>query len=202
MPSSAPTPIPAAEGESGVLPVQQPLATPSKEKILQISSAIPEPDPTVAEGQRVVLNVLIKSAPEITINPEYVHVRVDFYDVVNEDMVDLTRAVPANRWVTQPVNWQDQSEELLEVTYFLPPQADQEIVDFGHRAYHGYVVKIYYHDQLQDVIAEPASLLRAISNRGAPGAWPISTLTSSPVCSLPVAASSINRVSTWGDQRN
>ena len=161
MPAPAPTPIPAAEGESAALPIQQPLAAPATEKILQISSAIAEPDPTVAEGQRVVLNVLIKSAPEITINPEYVHVRVDFYDAVNEDMVDLTRAVPANRWVTQPVNWQNQSEELLEVTYFLPPQADQEIVDFGHRAYHGYVVKIYYHDQLQDVIAEPSSLLKS-----------------------------------------
>lgn len=161
MDEEMPAPTLAAGGESTTLPLQNPLPTPSTEKILQISSAIAEPDHTVAEGERVVLNVLIKSAPEITINPEYVHVRVDFYDVVNEDMIDLTRAVPANRWVTQPVNWQNQSEELLEVTYFLPPQADQEILDFGHRTYHGYVVKIYYHDQLQDVIAEPASLLNS-----------------------------------------
>ena len=92
-------------------------------------------------------------------NPKYVHVRVDFYDIVNESMVDLTRAVPANRWVTQPVDWSEQAEELLEVTYFLPPQTDQDILDFGHRAYHGYLIKVYYRDEIQDVIAEPRSLL-------------------------------------------
>ncbi|MEZ5324006.1 MAG: hypothetical protein R3F19_02960 [Verrucomicrobiales bacterium] len=159
--------LPDLSGElaSATPPVADPLpVTPAAKvapvrKILKIGSAIAEPDKTVAEGERVVLNVLIQSTPGVTINPEYVHVRVDFYDVVNEDMVDLTRAVPANRWVTQPVNWQNQSEELLEVTYFLPPQADQEILDFGHRAYHGYVVKVYYHDQLQDAVAEPVTLL-------------------------------------------
>ncbi|MGK0185323.1 MAG: tetratricopeptide (TPR) repeat protein [Verrucomicrobiales bacterium] len=137
------------------------LAGPVK-KILKIASAIAEPDNTVAEGERVVLNVLIKSPPGSLINPQYVHVRVDFYDIVNEETVDLTRAVPANRWVTQPVDWQNQSEELLEVTYFLPPQADQEILDFGQRTYHGYVIKVFYHDQIQDAKAEPADLLDSI----------------------------------------
>lgn len=141
----------------GQVPKPEKAVGPTK-KTLKIASAIAEPDDTVAEGERVVLNVLIKSPPGTLVNPQYVHVRVDFYDIVNEDMIDLTRAVPANRWVTQPIDWQNQNEELLEVTYFLPPQEDQEILDFGHRTYHGYVVKVYYHDQLQDAIAEPAEL--------------------------------------------
>lgn len=128
-------------------------------KFVEVASAIAEPDENIAEGERVVLNVLIKASPEIRVNPRYVNVRVDFYDLVNESMVDLTRAVPANRWVTAPVDWQNQAEELLEVTYFLPPQADQEILDFGHRAYHGYVIRVYYRDELQDTVAEPAALL-------------------------------------------
>ena len=152
---------PAAEAEQNLA------AANTSKRILKVASAVAERDDTVAEGERIVLNVLIKSSNEATINPEYVHVRVDFYDKVNEDMVDLTRAVPANRWVTQPVDWRNQSEELLEVTYFLPPQLDQEILDFGHRTYHGYIVKIYYYDQLQDATAEPASLLDSV-DFGAP----------------------------------
>lgn len=154
---------------------------------LEIASVIQEPDDTVAEGFKVVVHVLIRAVSEAPVNPKYVHVRVDFYDLVNESLVDLTRAVPANRWVTQPVDWKDQAEELLEVAYFLPPQSDQDILDFGHRAYHGYVVKVFYRDELQDIAAEPGTLLEDIGE-GAGSSTPpgLSTVTSFPAPPAPV----------------
>jgi tetratricopeptide (TPR) repeat protein len=126
---------------------------------LKIARAVAERDLSVTEGERVVLNVLISALPGSQPNPQDVHVRVDFYDIVNEASVDLTRAVPSNRWITQPVDWQGQSEELLEVAYFLPPQTDSDILEFGQRKYHGYVIRVYYRDQVQDVVAEPRALL-------------------------------------------
>jgi hypothetical protein len=49
--------------------------------------------------------------------------------------------------------------ELLDVTYFLPSMSPQEVLDHGRRDFHGYLVKLYYKDRLQAVVAEPRELL-------------------------------------------
>ena len=47
----------------------------------------------------------------------------------------------------------------LDVTYFLPTLTPGEVAAHGRRAYHGYVVRLYYQNKLQDVAAEPRDLL-------------------------------------------
>lgn len=83
-----------------------------------------------------------------------------FFDRVNGEKVAQTIAdEPLSAWGSPPVDWSGIGEEPLNVTYFLPTLTPGEIAAHGRRAYHGYVVRLYYQHKLQDVAAEPRDLL-------------------------------------------
>jgi hypothetical protein len=117
-------------------------------------------DLAVAKGDKRTLRIPIVRVGASPIEPEAVNVDVFFYDRVNGTQVEPTRAdPPVSSWVASPVDWSGEGMELLDVTYFLPPMSAQEELDHGRRDFHGYLVKLYYKDRLQAVVAEPRELL-------------------------------------------
>lgn len=117
-------------------------------------------DLAVAAGDRRTLRIPIVKVAGDPIEPSAVNVDVFFYDRVNGGKVEPTRAdPPVASWVASPVDWSGEGNELLDVTYFLPPMSAQEERTHGRREFHGYLVKLYYQDRLQAVVAEPRELL-------------------------------------------
>lgn len=117
-------------------------------------------DLAVVDGDRRTLRIPIMKVGDDQIEPTAVNVDVFFYDLVNGSKVEPTRAdPPVASWVASPVDWAGAGTEPLDVTYFLPPMTPQEEKNHGRREFHGYLVKLYYQDRLQAVVAEPRELL-------------------------------------------
>ncbi|MEQ1748108.1 MAG: hypothetical protein ABL974_01705 [Prosthecobacter sp.] len=129
-------------------------------KSLSLGACIASKDPSVANGEKVVLRVPILRQGNAAVDPAQVDIDVYFFDRVNGEKVAQTIAdEPLSQWGAPPVDWSGVGEEPLEVTYFLPALTPGEIAAHGRRSYHGYVVRLYYQHKLQDVAAEPRDLL-------------------------------------------
>jgi hypothetical protein len=121
-------------------------------------------DLAVGKGDRRTLQIPIVRVGAKRIDPSAVNVDVFFYDRVNDSQVEPTRAdPPVSSWVASPVDWSGEGMEPLDVTYFLPPMSAKEVLDHGRRDFHGYLVRLYYQDRLQAVVAEPRELLEESS---------------------------------------
>lgn len=136
----------------------------------------------------LTLRVGVKRRPNVQVDFSKVKIQVFFYDVVNNEQVLLTDAEVSYDWVTPAHNWVDTDTEILEVTYLrrkkhypvpgaaLAPvpdsveKAEREAKkknseeaapteDEGQRQYLGYIVRVYYKDELQAVRADPTRLL-------------------------------------------
>ncbi len=117
-------------------------------------------DSTVTNGEKVVLQIPILRQGNSIIDPAQVDIDVYFFDRVNGEKVAQTIAdEPVSHWGAPPVDWAGLGEEPLNVSYFLPSLTPGEIAAHGRRSYHGYVVRLYYQNKLQDVASEPRDLL-------------------------------------------
>jgi hypothetical protein len=129
-------------------------------KILSLGACAASRDPSAVNGEKVVLRIPILRNGNAAIDPSQVDIDVYFFDRVNGEKVAQTIAdEPLSAWGSPPVDWSGIGEEPLNVTYFLPALTPGEIAAHGRRAYHGYVVRLYYQHKLQDVAAEPRDLL-------------------------------------------
>lgn len=129
-------------------------------KVLSLGACAASRDPSAVNGEKVVLRIPILRNGNSTIDPSQVDIDVYFFDRVNGEKVAQTIAdEPLSAWGSPPVDWSGIGEEPLDVTYFLPTLTPGEIAAHGRRAYHGYVVRLYYQHKLQDVAAEPRDLL-------------------------------------------
>jgi hypothetical protein len=106
--------------------------------------------------RRFVLRVPIKIRERTKVNVKDLTVQVLFYDRV-DDKPQRTSANVNHRWGTQPTDWRDDDTELLEVEYHQPlPDASDPKRE--NRIYFGYIIRVYYKDELQATGAEPADL--------------------------------------------
>jgi hypothetical protein len=129
-------------------------------KALSLGACQANRDATITNGEKVLLQIPILRQGEQVIDPSQVDIDVYFFDRVNGEKVAQTIAdEPVSTWASAPVDWSGLGEEPLNVTYFLPPLTPGEIAAHGRRSYHGYVVRLYYQNKLQDVAAEPRDLL-------------------------------------------
>lgn len=129
-------------------------------KMLSLGACTATRDPSTVNGEKVVLRIPILRNGSATIDPAQVDIDVYFFDRVNGEKVAQTIAdEPLSAWGAAPVDWSGIGEEPLDVTYFLPTLTPGEVAAHGRRAYHGYVVRLYYQHKLQDVAAEPRDLL-------------------------------------------
>ena len=136
---------------------------------------------------RLLLRVGVKVRPDTPFDHTKVKLQVFFYDMVNNDQVVLTDADVSYEWVTPGHDWAETGTEVIDVTYLRPKRGSvirNQIADVpdsvekatranrkpeaaetpatpsGPHQFLGYIVRVYYHDQLQDVRADPKRLLQ------------------------------------------
>lgn len=134
------------------------------------------------------LKISVKARPNTPIDHTKVKIQVFFYDTVDNKEVVLTDADVSYEWLTPHHDWKATNPEVLAVTYLraknksssdidlavaaasvTPPGTNKKkpastkppasSADAGHRKYLGYIVRIYYNEQLQAVRADPTKLL-------------------------------------------
>src|SRR3954463_13643100 len=144
------------------------------------------PDPDADTNMK--LKISVKARPNTPIDHTKVKIQVFFYDTVDNKEVVLTDADVSYEWLTPHHDWKDTNPEILAVTYVraknkssteadlaaaaasvTPPGTSKKkpaatkspaaTADAGHRKYLGYIVRIYYNEQLQAVRADPTKLL-------------------------------------------
>ena len=62
-----------------------------------------------------------------------------------------------NTWVDEPVDWKE-GQERLDVVYSMPEMTPEVVRAIGQRKFYGYIVKLSYQNNVQDIVMEPASL--------------------------------------------
>ena len=147
-------------------------------EVKTIETSDPDADKNMA------LQIGIKKQPGATIDHDKVRIFVKFYDTVGDKDVKLTDADVSYEWLTPKHDWTDTNPEVLSVKYVhaktggassesslaetaatvRPGQkgrgAKGAAVDSGRRKYLGYIIQVYYDDELQAVQAEPSRLLQ------------------------------------------
>lgn len=96
------------------------------------------------------LRISIKARPNQSIDPRQMAVHVFFYEKDQAGQIQLTNSEVITEWISPPVDWSNNEPELLNAVY--TPAPDSAFT------YAGYVVGIYYKNDLQDTRADPGSL--------------------------------------------
>jgi hypothetical protein len=107
------------------------------------------------------LRLAVKSRPGSTINVQDVKIHVYFYEQNEEEDVVLTESKVVPQWLSPPVDWTSNEPELLEVQYTLPDSGlpgSAAANGAPGRKYFGYIVGVFYNNELQDFRSDPASL--------------------------------------------
>jgi tetratricopeptide (TPR) repeat protein len=108
-------------------------------------------------GTRFALRVPIKAKPSEAVSVADVDIHVLFYDLVDGKAPVQTSADVSYRWASAPIDWSHGDAETLEVEYSQqPPLAKGPKTE--KREYYGYIVRVYYKSELQDLRAEPEAL--------------------------------------------
>ena len=134
--------------------------------------------------KNMALQIGIKKQPGASIDHMKVKILVEFYDTVGDKEIKLTDADVNYEWLTPKHDWTETNPEVLSVKYVRPKAsgassesslseaaaavrpgqkgrgAKGSAADSGRRKYLGYVIEVYYNDELQAVQAEPSRLLQ------------------------------------------
>jgi hypothetical protein len=149
-----------ARFEQGDAPPPREVDTP-----LRLGKILERTQPDASGGEAVTLRIPVQALDNAAIDPGRVSVVTQFYDEVAGEIVETDALTENHRWLSGEFpTWTTNSVEFLDQPYRRLPSADPAMPD--GRRYHGYVVKLYYNDHLQDVIAKPAQLA---SRRAEPG---------------------------------
>jgi len=126
----------------------------------------PQQDPVGMEA--VTLRIPVQALEGAEIDPGRVSVVTQFYDEVDGEIVETDASTDNWRWLSGEFpTWRTNSVEFLDQPYRRLGLGGSEFG--GVRNYHGYVVKLYYNDHLQDVAAKPAQLAHRRAEPGERG---------------------------------
>ena len=116
-------------------------------------------DDTFQDGERVVLTIPVSAAPGSEPSPDDFHVKVEFFDKSRNDNPKPAgpECVTNYEWVSGAIDWLG-GEEILRVTYILPPPEPGQEHLFGKAAYYGQIVELVYNNELLDSQAWPRHL--------------------------------------------
>jgi len=140
------------------------------------------PDPDA--DTNLTLRIGVRKRANAVIDHTKVKIQVFFYDTVGDKEIKLTDADVSYEWITPNHDWAGATPETLAVTYIRPknktlsseaalaaaaaavnpakkgkPSKPSPPAEANDRKYLGYIVRLYYNDQLQDKRAEPTKLL-------------------------------------------
>lgn len=115
--------------------------------------------PDKSKGQTIILTIPIQKAPSFEAKDDLLEVSVNFFNRTTKgDIIQLEdESWVRKEWVSLPFDWA-KGEELLRMTYTLPPQDQQTEHLFGVRSYYGQVVTLTYQGEILDVQAWPRDL--------------------------------------------
>jgi len=140
------------------------------------------PDPDAEKN--LAMQIGVKKQPGAVIDHNKVKILVFLYEIVNDKDIKLTDADVTNEWLTSNHDWSGANPEVLLVHYVRaktgsassdsslaeaaatvrPGQkargAKGSAADSGRRKYLGYIIQVYYDDDLQAIQAEPSRLLQ------------------------------------------
>lgn len=148
------------------------------------------PDPEAETN--LTLQIGIKKQPNATIDHTKVRVLVYPYDIVDDKDIKLTDADVNYEWLTPKHDWSEANPEVLQVHYVRAKTSglsDSSLSEAaakvrpgqkargtkgsavtGQRKYLGYIVRVYYDDELQAEQAEPSRLLQQFPPSKSPSA--------------------------------
>jgi len=123
-------------------------------KVIGLDVPMRQDEPGGASERKFVLHVPVRVRPGEKIQANDVVLIVLFYDRLGGKDIAQTTANTNHRYSAPPMNWADSDTETVEVTYDMPPSFGRD----DDREYYGYVARLYYKNELQDIHAEPAVL--------------------------------------------
>ena len=148
--------IAAAATVQSAKPAEAPLSRFKADAMLGIGEIVRQ-DRAESGGTRFALRVPIKAKPGEKVGVADVDIHVLFYDLIDGKTPVQTSADVSYRFASAPIDWATSDPETLEVEYSQqPPLAKGPKTE--KREYYGYVVRVYYKGQLQDLRAEPETL--------------------------------------------
>ena len=146
---------------------------------LRLGKILVRRDSNPAVEEQWTVRIPVQASDGAAIDPSKVHVDVLFFDQLPGQQVEPTRGdISPGRWMTGVPQWLASPVEFLELTCRQPKMPAVGLDPPPGRRFHGYVIKLYYNDQLQDVAAEPKQL----ANRAhEPGERPLENAVDRPV---------------------
>ncbi|MCB1063388.1 MAG: hypothetical protein KDN20_10765 [Verrucomicrobiae bacterium] len=126
--------------------------------ILRLGRVTAAHDETIKEGERVVLSVTVQADPNARPSASEMSMLVYFYDLVDNEKTEASTADTSQNFISQPYDWLSNGEEAIEVIYHQPKFSEEQKRELGERSYYGYIIELYYRDELQDTAAFPPEL--------------------------------------------
>lgn len=149
-----------ARFEQGDVPPAREVETP-----LRLGKILERPQQDPVAGDSITLRIPVQALEGAVIDPGLVSVVTQFYDEIDGEIVETDAATDNWRWLSGEFpSWKTNSVEFLDQPYRRSGGSAASLA--GARRYHGYVVKLYYNDHLQDMVAHPAQLA---NRRAEPG---------------------------------
>jgi tetratricopeptide (TPR) repeat protein len=159
--------------------------------IMGISEVRTKETPDPEAETNLSLEIGIKKHSGAAIDHDKVKILVFLYDIVNDKDIKLTDAEVSNEWLTPKHDWSGPNPEVLLVRYVRPKtggalsesslaeaaakvrpgqksRSSKGSTETGQRKYLGYIVRVYYGDDLQAAQAEPARLLQQFPSLESP----------------------------------
>jgi hypothetical protein len=190
--ATAPTAEPGGATAEADMPSHKDVGGNADGPVMGISEVKTTETPDADAETNLALEIGIKKQPGAVIDHNKVKILVFLYDVVNDKDIKLTDADVSNEWLTPKHDWSDTNPEVLLVRYVRaktggalesslseaaakvrPGQkgrGSKGSADSGPRKYLGYIVRVYYGDDLQAVQAEPSRLLQQFPPSKSPSA--------------------------------
>lgn len=110
-----------------------------------------------------LLNIgLTSELPPEEIDPSAIHVEVSFFDEGPSNRVGLTKAIAPKEPLTPEGAWGQEQQKIVTATYMVPPGFRSR--EGGAGKYHGYRIRVFYHNELQDADARPKTLLENMNS--------------------------------------
>lgn len=132
--------------------------TQSKDSLLSVGDIAELRDENITAGERITLRVTIQAQSGAQPAGADMALLVYFYDLVDGKRFLPSTADTSESYISAPYDWQNGKTEAIEVTYYQPVFTPEQKRELGERVYYGYIVELYYRDELQDVVAAPRKL--------------------------------------------
>lgn len=128
------------------------------DQLMKIGNVIIEEKSSEKPGEKLAARIVIEADPLLRPDGEQLSVLVFFYDQVDGSQIKRSTALTSYLYPTEPYDWQVDGREEIIVNYDQSSLTEEQKRELGERKYFGYVIQLYYRDELQDRVAMPPEL--------------------------------------------